>query len=100
MARMQELKSVDMMSYAKISGAIGAIGGFVLGVIVALFAGVGVGLMYEMPGAGLVGGAVGIAAIIIFPIMYAVIGFVSAAVGALLYNFVASKIGGVKIELG
>lgn len=37
--------------------------------------------------------------IIYMPVSYAVVGFISGAIGALLYNLVAKFVGGIKIEL-
>ena len=44
-------------------------------------------------------GAMGIAAVIIFPIMYGVIGFIAGAIGGALYNLVAGVVGGIEIEV-
>jgi hypothetical protein len=44
-------------------------------------------------------GAMGIGAIIIFPIMYGVIGFIAGAIGGALYNLVAGVVGGIEIEV-
>jgi len=42
----------------------------------------------------------GIAAIVVFPILYGVMGFVFAALAATVYNLVAAKIGGIEVETG
>jgi len=44
-------------------------------------------------------GAMGIAAVIIFPIMYGVLGFIAGAIGGALYNLVAGVVGGIEIEV-
>ena len=44
--------------------------------------------------------AFGLGYAIIFPVLYAVIGFVSTAIGCALYNFVAGMVGGIEVELG
>lgn len=52
--------------------------------------------------AWLIGGGgivAGIAIMIILPIVYAVIGFIAGAIGALIYNIFAGIIGGVEIEV-
>jgi hypothetical protein len=41
----------------------------------------------------------GVGFIIIFPIIYAVMGFVTGAIGALIYNLVAKWIGGIEVEV-
>ena len=41
----------------------------------------------------------GIAAIIVFPILYACIGFVMTLIMAALYNLVAGMVGGVEIDV-
>ena len=41
----------------------------------------------------------GAAGIIIFPIIYGVLGFVAGAVGAWLYNLIAGWVGGVEVKL-
>lgn len=41
----------------------------------------------------------GIGAIVLFPIIYAILGFVIGAIAALIYNVVANIVGGVEIDL-
>ncbi len=45
----------------------------------------------------LVGG--GIFALILFPILYAIIGFIAGAISAALYNLVAGIVGGIEIDV-
>jgi hypothetical protein len=46
---------------------------------------------------GVMGLGIGFA--ILVPLIYAVMGFVSGAIGALIYNLVASWIGGIEVEV-
>ena len=52
----------------------------------------------EIPGASVLGG-VGWLTVIIFPILFGVIGFIFGTASALFYNLVAKYIGGVKMDL-
>jgi hypothetical protein len=46
-----------------------------------------------------IAGVMGIAMLIILPIMYGVIGFIIGAIGAALYNLIASIVGGIEIDV-
>ena len=94
-----EIKKLDVLSVAKIYAIIGAIIGFIAGLFIALVGGfVGLaGGMAGLPGAGMAAGF-GILAIIIAPIIYGIMGFVSGAIGAFIYNIVATKVGGISFE--
>ena len=50
-------------------------------------------------GEALFGLVFGIGAVIILPIFYGVMGFVGAAIGAALYNFIAKMIGGIELVI-
>jgi hypothetical protein len=41
----------------------------------------------------------GLFAVIAFPIGYAIVGFISGAIGAVLYNVFAGLVGGITLEL-
>ena len=47
---------------------------------------------------GVVSGAAGLSAIVIFPIVGAILGFLWGVIAAFLYNIVAERIGGVRVE--
>ena len=42
--------------------------------------------------------AIGFWALLIFPVLYGIIGFIAGAIGALLYNLVAKSVGGLELE--
>ena len=93
---MQELKKVDVLSVALIVGCLYAILGFFIGIIFALIGAAFMGLAEVPRGFGLF---FGVAAIIFMPILYGVLGFIFGAIFAFLYNVLAGRIGGIKIEL-
>jgi hypothetical protein len=91
------LRAVGVMSVAKVSAVLMAIAGLIEGIV---FAGLGtmIGSLAEgTPMAAL--GAFGFMAIIMFPIGGAISGFVGGAISAILYNLVASRIGGIELDL-
>ncbi|WAC05584.1 MAG: hypothetical protein OS112_02860 [Methanoregula sp.] len=91
---MQEIKSIDIMSWAKIHALFGIVFGLFYGIMFALM-GAAVGLSKGMPGFE----AFGFLTIVIFPIVFAIFGFICGAIMAFLYNFFAGKMGGIQIEL-
>ena len=88
------LARVEPFSLGKIAAIGGAIGGFVLGIVFAvMFAVIG-----AAGGSGLIG-AFGFAAIVVLPMVFAIVFFVIYAIDAIIYNFLAAKIGGVAIVI-
>ena len=52
-----------------------------------------------VPGARVLGLGMGFGAIIVFPLLYGVIGGVFAAIGAAIYNLVAGWVGGLEVDI-
>jgi len=99
------INKMGVLSVAKIQAVIGLVVGLIVGVIYALLI-----LIYTLLGASLVGSdarmAVGgggvviaIVALIGFPILYTIIGFIGGAIGALVYNLCARMLGGIEMEV-
>jgi hypothetical protein len=91
---MAVIKSVDIISWAKIHALFGIVFGFIYGLLFAVI-GAAIGFHRAMPGVT----AFGLMSIIIFPIVFGILAFICGAILAFLYNFFASKIGGIQIEL-
>jgi len=87
---LQEIKSLDIMSVAKIFGVMGFIGGIIVGIFLMIFG---------TASAGALGFGVGLAGLIVSVVLYTIIGFIGGLVGAFIYNIVVGFVGGVKIDL-
>jgi len=94
------VKRVAPLSVAKVMGVLYAIGGLLVGALISVISIVGGAI-----GAGAGEGGnpfamlFGAGAIIVLPIFYGVLGFIMTLIGAALYNFVASLVGGIEIEV-
>jgi hypothetical protein len=101
------IRRVNPWSLARVFGMLQACMGLVVGLmfsVVSLVIGVGIGQadadLHALPFGGAAMGALfGIGAAIFLPIVYGVIGFVTGALGALIYNLVAGAIGGIEIDV-
>lgn len=99
------IKKVGPVSCAKIAGVIYAALGLVTGAMFSLFAVLGLALsgtqgsLAQKAVSPLIGAVMGLGAIIVFPILYGAMGFVFALIGSWLYNLVASKVGGIEIDI-
>jgi hypothetical protein len=93
---MHILKSVGVMSVAKIMGLIYGCLGLIFAPFFLLF-----GLLGSLAGQGKTpfAGIFGFVFAILMPILYGVMGFVMGAIGALLYNLFARLVGGFELEL-
>ena len=95
------LRRVGVWSAARMSCALYATIGLIAGVIFALVS--MLGLLGAAPGdsdmPAFFGAIFGVGAIVILPIMYGVIGIISGAIGAAIYNLVAGIAGGLELEL-
>ena len=93
---MQVLRSVGVLSFAKMAGAVYGALGLAFAPFVVLLAVIG-----SMVGSRQhpLGPVFSIVFAILMPVIYAAMGFVMGAIGAFVYNLVAKWIGGVEVEL-
>lgn len=93
---MVELKHIDPLSLGKVQGLMMAVFGLIIGILVALLGGFAALVPGVSPQAVL---GLGVFSIIVFPILYGIVGLISGIIAAFIYNFIAKKVGGVKITL-
>jgi hypothetical protein len=92
------IKRIAPLSCAKITGTLYAILGLILGAVfslISLAGGFSSGLNAGMG----IGALVGTAAIVVFPIFYGLIGFITTLIGAWLYNTLAGMVGGIQMDV-
>ena len=94
------VRRINPLSLAKIAGLLYAIIGLIIGAFFSLLFGV-IGSLNpaqeEMPhGIAMLMGA---GSIITLPIVYGVLGFITTAVGAMIYNGLAGVVGGIEIDV-
>ncbi len=94
------LRRIRVGSAAKVAGVMYAILGLIVGVIVAGVSMVSAGFLADaqtdIP--SWFGAAFGVGAIVVFPILYGVIGVVFGSIAAAIYNLVAGIAGGLSLE--
>ena len=91
------IRRVGPLSFAKLSGMLYALLGLIFGGIVSLIA--LAGGFANASGSGAIGAIIGVGAVVVFPICYGLIGFVTTLIAAWLYNVVAGIVGGVEVDL-
>ena len=89
---MQKVKRIGVLSLAKISGILYAIFGLIFGVLFAILPLMGLNVDETTL-------FFGTATIIVFPILYGIMGFIGGLITAFFYNLVVGKIGGLEVEL-
>ena len=100
------IRKIGVVSCGKVSGALYALAGLIIGACIALFSLVGAGAMMasgDRNGGGAMGGMFGamfgVGAIILLPLFYGVVGFIGGLITAALYNLVAGMVGGIEVDL-
>ena len=93
---MQRIKSVGVLSCAKMLGVLYGCMGLLL-IPIALIG--GLASMATQQTNGAIGGAAMLAFGIIAPFLYGGMGFVFGAIGAWIYNLIAKRLGGIEIQL-
>jgi hypothetical protein len=99
---MTAIKRFDPMSVGKVSGLTYLVFGLIVGALFALMSLVGSGLGAAATGSNqpFLGVLFGVGAVIFFPVLYGIIGFLGGILGAVVYNVVAGWTGGIQLELG
>jgi hypothetical protein len=93
---MATLKHIDVISASKIAAVIYAIIGLVLGVLIFIFANAFASLFIR---SRLLAVGIGALVIIVLPIFLFIIGFIAITIEAWIYNLLADKFGGIKIDI-
>jgi hypothetical protein len=96
------IKRVGPLSCAKIAAIVYAALGLLGGVLLAIFSVLGAAIsstQKTVPISPWIGVLTGAGAVVFLPIFYGAIGFLSALLGAWLYNLVASKVGGIEVDV-
>lgn len=95
------LKSIGVMSAAKVVGVLYAVMGLLIGVVFgAIFSivpAMASGPDGQVP--GWLAPMFGLGAIVFLPVLYGICGFVGGAIAALIYNALAGIIGGLELRL-
>jgi hypothetical protein len=92
------IKRVGPVSCAKVAAALYTIIGVVAGALISVGSMAG-GMASDSSALAGIGAAIGLAAIIVLPIVYGCIGFVATLIGAWLYNAAASIVGGIEVDI-
>ena len=93
---MYKLKSVGVLSVAKIMGAMYTLLGLIFMPFILIFSMIGTLAGGSKNAFGAIGG---IAVGILLPFVYGLMGFVVGAMSSLLYNLIAKWLGGIEIEM-
>jgi hypothetical protein len=95
---MHILKSVGVMSFAKIMGFIYGCIGLIFVPFLLLFALIGTFAGHKDVVFASLSPLFGILMAILMPLMYGVMGFITGAIAAALYNLIANRVGGFEFE--
>jgi len=94
---MPKVKRFGAVSVGKTFGVLYAIFGLIPGVIftvITLLGGILSGSKWALVPAG-----IGVGAIIFIPIVYGLLGFIVGWLGAVVYNFISKRVGGIEVEI-
>jgi hypothetical protein len=94
------VRRIGVLSLAKIQGTLYALLGLIIGAFFSLLAVVGAALVNAVGGTSgsHIGMLFGVGAVIVFPILYGILGFILGLIMGGLYNLVAAMVGGIELE--
>ncbi len=96
---MQEIKKLNILSVAKISAIFGLVLGIIAGIYTSLIIPAMLSADPTLAEQANIPGNFYLYTLVLVPIIYIIICFLSGLIGAALYNLFAKWIGGIKIEL-
>jgi hypothetical protein len=91
------IRRVGPLSVAKVSGVLYGLFGLIFGALISLFS--VVGTAFAPRDAGFAGMLFGVAAVVVLPIFYGLLGFIMTLIAAALYNLIAGWVGGIEIDV-
>ncbi|HUP60977.1 MAG TPA: hypothetical protein VNA69_11210 [Thermoanaerobaculia bacterium] len=91
------VRRIGPLSLAKLTGVLYAFFGLIFGGIFSLVSIIGGAIVPKE--AGPMGLIFGVAAIIILPVFYGLMGFLTSLIGAAIYNWLAGWLGGVELDV-
>ncbi len=96
---MAELRKIGVVSVMKIAFVVNLVIGFVAGLIMTVFS-LLLSPLASMGGGHSMGGMMwGPISIVVLPLVYGVIGALMTGLGALVYNFLAARLGGIQVQI-
>src|SRR5262245_25474230 len=96
---MAVVKRVRVLSVGKVMGVLYALVGLLVGAPFSLIAVAGSVFSAASGQNDLVAALFGVGAVLFFPVLYGVFGFIGGIIMVALYNLVSSIIGGIEVEL-
>jgi len=99
---MKVISRFDVLSVMKLAAVIYGVIGLVGGIFFAMFAALGLFAAQNQannPFSGAVGVIFGVAAAVIFPVLYAILGALGAGIMAALYNVTSKRLGGIRVDV-
>lgn len=92
------LRRIGAFSCTKVSCILYLIIGLIIGAMFSILSVAVSSLGGESEFSGALGLLFGVGAIIFFPIVYAIVGFIGGLIGAAVYNLVAGMVGGIEFD--
>ncbi len=92
---LKTIKKIHVVPFALTMGVIEAVIGFIFGIIMFLF----IGFLRTIPGFRPTVPMIGGVLLIIYPVVFFVIGFFIGAILSVVYNLIAPATGGIKVEV-
>ena len=99
------VKRLNVMSVAKVNALMGMFLGLIAGLVSSFMFAIigGISSISTIDGGAApnlgFGAALGYLSILVFPIIYAIVGFIGGIIFAAIYNLVAKWVGGIEVDL-